>query len=148
MSLTVWKKFICSLFGFVEVPLGLNRASRYWKKSKITNLRMCSTVQLYCRSCDKCNFLMKPLLRQKRGNKNFYKGTQTGRMGHWTAKGNYIVESRQLRTFVVPREISFTPHVTPLVQETKRAHTWKDYFRPINWSLDPKIAITCRKFKI
>ncbi|RKP01276.1 hypothetical protein CXG81DRAFT_1907, partial [Caulochytrium protostelioides] len=49
----------------------------------------------------------------KDGNKNYYKGTRSGRMGHWTRKGRYIVEPQQKRQWIVPPLDTFklTPYV-------------------------------------
>lgn len=41
-------------------------------------------------------------LTSKQGNKNYYKGTRSGRMGRWTSKGQFVVESWRLRQYIVP----------------------------------------------
>ncbi|KAJ3319306.1 isocitrate dehydrogenase (NAD(+)) idh1 [Boothiomyces sp. JEL0866] len=61
-------------------------------------------------------------LTSKQGNKNFYKGKRSGRMGHWTRKGRYVVEETQKRTFVIPELVDFklTPFVSPKANESFR----------------------------
>ncbi|KAJ3254076.1 hypothetical protein HK103_007537 [Boothiomyces macroporosus] len=86
-------------------------------------------------------------LTSKQGNKNFYKGKRSGRMGHWTRKGHYIVEETQKRTFVIPELVDFklTPFVSPKANETYRnKHVVADYFEEYyNPGLDEDIRIKC-----
>ncbi|KAI8804167.1 hypothetical protein BJ742DRAFT_826009 [Cladochytrium replicatum] len=80
-------------------------------------------------------YIRKPMT-SKRGNKNYYKGTGTGRMGHRTRKGFYKIDPWQLRTWMVPEGLSMTPLRATVSRNadgyTRRAHTFRDYFRPDN----------------
>ncbi|KAI8903639.1 mitochondrial ribosomal protein L27-domain-containing protein [Gorgonomyces haynaldii] len=76
-------------------------------------------------------------LNAKQGNKNFYKGNRSGRMGHWTVKGRFIVDQHRLREFVCPAnlgESNLKPFVSPQQTKVERSHTVADYFAQENWT--------------
>ncbi|KXS13544.1 hypothetical protein M427DRAFT_58589 [Gonapodya prolifera JEL478] len=71
----------------------------------------------------------------KRGNKNFYKGTGSGSMGHWE-NGRYVVDPWKVRKYVVPdlSDFALTPYVSRKIAKPKGtqivpAPTVADYFR-------------------
>ncbi|KAJ5654506.1 hypothetical protein N7490_001509 [Penicillium lividum] len=52
-------------------------------------------------------------------NGGYYKGTRTGSMGHFDKKGNYVIDWKKVRTYVVPddlAEFDLTPFVSKKVQ--------------------------------
>lgn len=53
------------------------------------------------------------MLSSKRGNKNYYKGTQAKRMGQFTQKGRFVVEKR--RDFEVPKGILEARALSPYI---------------------------------
>ncbi|EGF78979.1 hypothetical protein BATDEDRAFT_26107 [Batrachochytrium dendrobatidis JAM81] len=70
-------------------------------------------------------------LTTKDGNKNYYKGTGSGRMGHWTLKGQYIIEPWRLRQFMIPNllECELKPFVSPKADDDiRKRHNLIDYF--------------------
>ena len=42
------------------------------------------------------------VMSSKRGNKNYYKGKGTGKLGEWTSKNKFVVQDWRLRQYVVP----------------------------------------------
>ncbi|KAL2917744.1 hypothetical protein HK105_202617 [Polyrhizophydium stewartii] len=84
-------------------------------------------------------------LTPKHGNKNYYKGTRSGRMGHWTKRGQYIIEPWRVRQFVVPELAGFQlkPFVSPKADDdVRKSHSLVDYFTAPE-SLDPQLAQAC-----
>lgn len=41
-------------------------------------------------------------LTTKQVNGGYYKGNRTGSMGHFDSKGNYVIDWKKVRTYVVP----------------------------------------------
>ncbi|KAI8822642.1 uncharacterized protein EV422DRAFT_408311 [Fimicolochytrium jonesii] len=74
------------------------------------------------------------VLSAKQGNKNYYKGTGSGRMGRWTARGRFILEPWRFRQWMIPKDLSEFQLHPYIDQETpssvKRGHSFRDYFRP------------------
>lgn len=44
-------------------------------------------------------------LTTKQVNGGYYKGTRTGSMGHFDKKGNYVIDWKKVRTYVVPENL-------------------------------------------
>lgn len=44
-------------------------------------------------------------LTTKQVNGGYYKGTRTGSMGHFDKKGNYVIDWKKVRTYVVPEDL-------------------------------------------
>ncbi|KAJ3137345.1 hypothetical protein HDU90_002132 [Geranomyces variabilis] len=90
------------------------------------------------------------VLSAKQGNKNYYKGTGSGKMGRWTARGRYILEPWRFRQWVVP-DLSgseLKPYVSKEANRyLRRDHSFRDYFRPINVpeEMAPELAAKCRE---
>ncbi|TPX62717.1 hypothetical protein SpCBS45565_g06951 [Spizellomyces sp. 'palustris'] len=96
-----------------------------------------------------CRGATRRVMSAKQGNKNFYKGTGSGRMGRWTARGRFILEPWRFRSWEIP-DLS-TCELKPYVSKNadkylRRAHTFRDYFRPKNIpeDMDPVLADRCR----
>jgi hypothetical protein len=85
-------------------------------------------------------------LTSKQGNKNFYKGNRTGRLGRFTTKGHFILQEHKQRTFVIPdlSEFKLTPYCSPKAETVRMAHTARDYFREMNKVLDNELNEKCR----
>ncbi|KAH6563585.1 hypothetical protein BASA50_003190 [Batrachochytrium salamandrivorans] len=74
-------------------------------------------------------------LTTKDGNKNFYKGTGSGRMGRFTQKGEYVVEPWRLRQYIVPdlSRCELKPFVSPGAEnDVYKPHTLIDYFPAVS----------------
>ncbi|KAJ5897413.1 hypothetical protein N7504_007701 [Penicillium tannophilum] len=55
----------------------------------------------------------------KQVNGGYYKGTRTGSMGQFDKKGNYVIDWKKVRTYVVPDdldEFDLTPFVSKKVE--------------------------------
>ncbi|TPX38326.1 hypothetical protein SmJEL517_g00113 [Synchytrium microbalum] len=71
----------------------------------------------------------KRVLTPKDGNKNFYKGTGSGRMGHFVKGGKYVIDEWRLRTFVVPENLGnfkLRPYISPSTPKKTTIDTWTD----------------------
>ncbi|KAJ3065335.1 hypothetical protein HK102_007930 [Quaeritorhiza haematococci] len=71
------------------------------------------------------------IMTGKHGNKNYYKGTGGGRLGHWSLKGRYRIDPWRLRSFIVPdlSNSQLKPYVSPEADNTiRRTHSFIDYF--------------------
>ncbi|TPX54997.1 hypothetical protein SeMB42_g00026 [Synchytrium endobioticum] len=71
----------------------------------------------------------KRVLTSKDGNKNFYKGTGSGAMGHFVQGGRYVIDEWKRRQFVVPEGLSLfklTPYVSPEAKTAAATETWTD----------------------
>ena len=44
-------------------------------------------------------------LTTKQVNGGYYKGTRTGSMGYFDPKGNYVIDWKKVRTYVVPEDL-------------------------------------------
>lgn len=44
-------------------------------------------------------------LTTKQVNGGYYKGNRTGSMGHFDHKGNYVIDWKKVRTYVVPEDL-------------------------------------------
>ncbi|KAJ3012998.1 hypothetical protein HKX48_005973 [Thoreauomyces humboldtii] len=89
------------------------------------------------------------VMSSKQGNKNFYKGTGSGKMGRWTARGRYILEPWRFRQWIVPdlSACEMKPYVSKEANKyLRRAHTFRDYFRADNLpeTMDPALAESCK----
>ena len=86
------------------------------------------------------------ILTSKMGNKNFYKGTRGGKLGRHTPT-SFIIEPHRLRRFVVPDLTDFNlfPYVSKEVpNDVKRSHSFRDYFRDQNLTIDRELGVKCR----
>ncbi|KAI8925134.1 mitochondrial ribosomal protein L27-domain-containing protein [Entophlyctis helioformis] len=88
-------------------------------------------------------------LTPKHGNKNYYKGTGSGRMGHWTKHGQYVVEEWRMRQYIVPDLTGFElkPYVSPKADDGfRKSHSLVDYFAQENLpaSFSPELADACK----
>ncbi|KAJ3304814.1 hypothetical protein HDV03_002356 [Kappamyces sp. JEL0829] len=87
-------------------------------------------------------------LTPKQGNKNFYKGTRTGRMGTWTTKGRFIVQGWRKRQYVVPvlseGQSQLTPYVSSKIPEpASRVHSVVDYFQERSLDMSETLYQAC-----
>ncbi|KAJ5893791.1 50S ribosomal protein YmL27 [Penicillium taxi] len=60
-------------------------------------------------------------LTTKAVNGGYYKGNRTGSMGYFEKKGNYVIDWRKVRTYVVPEDLAdfkLTPFVSKQAQST------------------------------
>ncbi|GLI77504.1 hypothetical protein PoHVEF18_005794 [Penicillium ochrochloron] len=55
-------------------------------------------------------------LTTKQVNGGYYKGTRTGSMGYFDPKGNYVIDWKKVRTYVVPEGLD-TFKLTPFVSK-------------------------------
>ena len=46
------------------------------------------------------------VMNSKRGNKNYYKGKGTGRLGSWTSQGQFKIDPWRLREYMPPMSYS------------------------------------------
>lgn len=82
----------------------------------------------------------------KQGNKNYYKGNRSGRMGSWTLKGKFIVEKERTRQFIVPESLQTSPlsvSISPKYTPSKKSHSVLDYFGEA-WQGDEVIGEQCK----
>jgi large subunit ribosomal protein L41 len=49
--------------------------------------------------------MMRLRLTTKQVNGGYYKGNRTGSMGHFDHKGNYVIDWKKVRTYVVPDDM-------------------------------------------
>jgi hypothetical protein len=93
-------------------------------------------------------------ITSKEGNKNFYKGKGSGKMGYWNKDGKYVVEQWRTRQFIVPDLSDFkvlftnklTPFVTPSADDrVKFKHSCLDYFSPEHKVLSDELNEKCLK---
>ncbi|KAI8907113.1 mitochondrial ribosomal protein L27-domain-containing protein [Powellomyces hirtus] len=89
------------------------------------------------------------VMTSKRGNKNFYKGTGSGKMGRWTTRGRYILEPWRFRQWIVPdlTMCELKPFVSKEANQwVRRDHSFRDYFRKENIpeDMNAKLAERCR----
>ncbi|KAI8901897.1 mitochondrial ribosomal protein L27-domain-containing protein [Globomyces pollinis-pini] len=85
-------------------------------------------------------------LTSKQGNKNFYKGNRSGRMGSWTRRGHYVIEQWRKRQFVAPdlEDFKLQPYVSPKADDRfKNSHTVVDYFQLENSDLKDNLNEAC-----
>ncbi|EPS27916.1 hypothetical protein POX_e06891 [Penicillium oxalicum] len=64
-------------------------------------------------------------LTTKQVNGGYYKGNRTGSMGHFDSKGNYVIDWKKVRTYVVPEGLDtfkLTPFVTKRMDPTPSAY--------------------------
>ncbi|KAI9106177.1 mitochondrial ribosomal protein L27-domain-containing protein [Phlyctochytrium arcticum] len=90
------------------------------------------------------------VMNSKQGNKNFYKGTGSGRMGRWTARGRFLLEPWRFRSWEIP-ELS-NCELKPFVSKNadkhfRQSHSFRDYFNEDNvpQEMDLQFAERCRK---
>ncbi|KAJ5157139.1 uncharacterized protein N7482_008239 [Penicillium canariense] len=60
-------------------------------------------------------------LTTKQVNGGYYKGNRTGSMGFFDRKGNYVIDWKKVRTYVVPEDLDsfkLTPFVSKRVEPT------------------------------
>ena len=79
----------------------------------------------------------------KRGNKNYYKGKGTGRLGSWTSRNNYVLEPWRLRDYIIPDlTTDLKPYMSPSTNVLfKKSHSLKDWIE--NSDIDPLIKSRC-----
>ncbi|KAJ5364007.1 uncharacterized protein N7496_009720 [Penicillium cataractarum] len=64
-------------------------------------------------------------LTTKQVNGGYYKGTRTGSMGYFDPKGNYVIDWKKVRTYVVPEDLDtfkLTPFVSKRMAPTPSAY--------------------------
>ena len=68
-------------------------------------------------------------LSAKQGNKNYYKGNRSGRIGSFTSNGNFIVEQHKKREYIMPVYTDLQCYVSTSVKESRNDFSVRDYFR-------------------
>ncbi|CEJ54168.1 MRP-L27 domain-containing protein [Penicillium brasilianum] len=64
-------------------------------------------------------------LTTKQVNGGYYKGNRTGSMGYFDPKGNYVIDWKKVRTYVVPEDLEtfkLTPFVSKRMTPTPSAY--------------------------
>jgi hypothetical protein len=86
-------------------------------------------------------------ISSKQGNKNYYKGNRSGRIGSWSLKGHFLIDNSKVRNFVVPNTLQESPltfSMSPKYTTLKKTHSVIDYFGD-NWTGDDVVAETCKQ---
>jgi large subunit ribosomal protein L41 len=79
----------------------------------------------------------------KRGNKNYYKGKGSGRLGSWTSGNKYILEPWRLRDYIIPDlSTDLKPYMSPTINPLfKKSHSLRDWIE--NAEIDSTVKSRC-----
>jgi Mitochondrial ribosomal protein L27 len=89
----------------------------------VKQCRMISSTSVLCGA-------VRRVLTSKKGNKNFYKGSRTKRMGIFSRSGNFITQDFRLRQFEVPLfNDDLQVYISPVSEKSGKVHSCVDYFK-------------------